>query len=420
MSSMMAMTAVLPLLLLLLAVPVLVGVYVYRDSRRRGMNAALWTLIAVLAPGLIGFLIYLLVRGDAVEFQCPKCGNPVRESDLVCPRCGARLRITCPQCGTPVQSDWIACPRCGAALTEENTTVTPAVPRKDRSLKKVIAVAIGVPVLLMAVLLIGNLAMASGGGNASMCYISQATFFDDPDTPQHVKTQVKQWLDQDVQDDHAYGLLYSSAFNGEQTHYILLYTPGNSSNTTSWRRSDSLFGTKLHMDFCGGGTGEEVFTMLMADSRRPPKLDIQLDGKKIPCELTPVDFNPTTYCIEPPAEVVSPGVMELPQHFLLTRFTDQQESGETEVTGETLEKLTTDLNEAPYLETNHPVYTYLPGQETEDSFELKLLYGVDTVRHCQLFRWNGGVYVLDMEGPEERSIRQMDEEFYTLCAELCQ
>ena len=57
---------ILVVLVALLTVPVLIGVYVYRDSRRRGMNAALWTLIAVAAPALIGFIIYLLDRKSVV------------------------------------------------------------------------------------------------------------------------------------------------------------------------------------------------------------------------------------------------------------------------------------------------------------------------------------------------------------------
>ena len=30
--------------------PILIGVYVYRDAKRRNMNAPLWTIIAILAP----------------------------------------------------------------------------------------------------------------------------------------------------------------------------------------------------------------------------------------------------------------------------------------------------------------------------------------------------------------------------------
>ena len=58
-----------------LIVPILIGVYVYRDANRRGMNALMWTLIALFAPSLIGFIIYLLVRSSYSDLECPKCGT---------------------------------------------------------------------------------------------------------------------------------------------------------------------------------------------------------------------------------------------------------------------------------------------------------------------------------------------------------
>ena len=67
------------MLAVFLAVPVLIGVYVYQDARRRNMNAVLWTLIAIVAPALIGFIIYLLVRGSYPDLECPQCGVPVTE-----------------------------------------------------------------------------------------------------------------------------------------------------------------------------------------------------------------------------------------------------------------------------------------------------------------------------------------------------
>ena len=69
--------------------PILIGVYVYRDASRRGMNAVLWTLIAILAPSLIGFIIYLLVRGNYSNLKCPRCEATVSEQFVVCPKCGA-------------------------------------------------------------------------------------------------------------------------------------------------------------------------------------------------------------------------------------------------------------------------------------------------------------------------------------------
>lgn len=52
------------ILAVVIGFPIMIGVYVYRDAERRRMNATLWTLVAVFTPGLTGFIIYLLVRGD--------------------------------------------------------------------------------------------------------------------------------------------------------------------------------------------------------------------------------------------------------------------------------------------------------------------------------------------------------------------
>ena len=80
----------IPLFMLMIIVallPLLIGVYVYRDAKRRGMNAALWTLIAILAPSLIGFIIYLLVRGNYSNLKCPSCAATVTDQYVECPKC---------------------------------------------------------------------------------------------------------------------------------------------------------------------------------------------------------------------------------------------------------------------------------------------------------------------------------------------
>ncbi len=64
--------------LIVLSIPVLIGVYVYQDAKRRGMNAVLWTLVAVIAPALVGFIIYLLVRNGYSDLECPRCGGRIR------------------------------------------------------------------------------------------------------------------------------------------------------------------------------------------------------------------------------------------------------------------------------------------------------------------------------------------------------
>jgi TctA family transporter len=44
---------------------ILLCIWVYKDAERRGMNAVLW-LIVVLISGIIGFIIYLVVRKEGV------------------------------------------------------------------------------------------------------------------------------------------------------------------------------------------------------------------------------------------------------------------------------------------------------------------------------------------------------------------
>jgi hypothetical protein len=50
-------------------VAILIAVWVYRDAEKRGESGALW-LIIVLITGIIGLIIWLIVRGD----------KPVKES----------------------------------------------------------------------------------------------------------------------------------------------------------------------------------------------------------------------------------------------------------------------------------------------------------------------------------------------------
>ncbi|MHA1607394.1 MAG: PLDc N-terminal domain-containing protein [Candidatus Freyarchaeota archaeon] len=45
----------------LIIVDVIIAVWVYRDARDRGMEAELW-LIIVLLTGILGLIIYLIVR----------------------------------------------------------------------------------------------------------------------------------------------------------------------------------------------------------------------------------------------------------------------------------------------------------------------------------------------------------------------
>ena len=154
------MTAVFPFLLtvlffsLLIALPILLGVYVYRDATRRGMNAALWTLLAVFAPGLVGLIIYLLVRSNYSDSTCHKCGKPVRESFAICPHCGTPLKEHCHSCNGTLENGWSNCPHCGTPIPEEQKALLSRPPKKDKGLTRLLMLLIIVPLVLCILLIL--------------------------------------------------------------------------------------------------------------------------------------------------------------------------------------------------------------------------------------------------------------------------
>lgn len=136
-------------LMFIVGIPILIGIYVYRDANRRNMNAPLWTLVAVLAPTFIGFIIYLIVRSGYSDLRCANCGASVQDSYTVCPRCGTRLKATCKSCGFPVEPDWTVCPRCAASLSAGDTDFTPPIKPQDKGLGKILVIILLIPVLLL-------------------------------------------------------------------------------------------------------------------------------------------------------------------------------------------------------------------------------------------------------------------------------
>lgn len=69
-------------------VPVFLGIYVYKDADKRGLNPLFWVLVVVLVPGLIGFIIYLIFRGSSPSRRkCPNCNEAIEGNYDVCPNC---------------------------------------------------------------------------------------------------------------------------------------------------------------------------------------------------------------------------------------------------------------------------------------------------------------------------------------------
>lgn len=116
----------------------LVGRYVYLDSRNRGMNVWMWTLIAMYVPNLIGLLLYVILRkpkgvynkangnnygfpsahgaGAISNHACPTCAYTIADSFEYCPNCGEKQHIECPSCHAAVINGWAYCPSCGRRM----------------------------------------------------------------------------------------------------------------------------------------------------------------------------------------------------------------------------------------------------------------------------------------------------------------
>lgn len=95
-------------------------VWVYKDAAKRAMNPWLWTLIVLLVPSFLGFIIYLAARtnNNPKVIRCKSCGNSIDTLSNFCPHCGHTSKKNCPSCEHPVDNSWRNCPTCGTVLHE--------------------------------------------------------------------------------------------------------------------------------------------------------------------------------------------------------------------------------------------------------------------------------------------------------------
>jgi hypothetical protein len=96
----------------LLGLFVLAVGYVNGDAKRRGMNALLWTLLALFVPNALGLLLYFFMR-EPLRAPCPGCGLLVQPTFNYCPTCHHALRPICAACGKGLAPEHTFCPYCG-------------------------------------------------------------------------------------------------------------------------------------------------------------------------------------------------------------------------------------------------------------------------------------------------------------------
>jgi hypothetical protein len=119
-----------------IAIIVFLTAYVYRDARRRGMNAGLWVLIVLmLLPAYLatGYILYFTAR-EPLPYPCPKCRATVSARYNFCPTCKYELHRSCAQCRREISENDRYCPHCGhdqaasQALANARASVGDAVP----------------------------------------------------------------------------------------------------------------------------------------------------------------------------------------------------------------------------------------------------------------------------------------------------
>lgn len=413
------MIIIMFLLSIFLAVPVLIGVYVYRDASRRGLNAVAWTLIAILAPAFIGFIIYLLVRGNYSDLECPKCGSSVTEQYVVCPHCGTKLRPICPSCSGPVESDWKVCPRCATPLDGVEMYSVPPRQRKDKPLSKILIAIIIVPVTLIILTVFSFSILRFSAGPCTMEVI---TFdeYDQEQTSEEVRDAIHQWLDGlEIRSDRAYALRYdySNELNTGYECFYLIYIPDGGGHNVGFGTRTDLFGTALELSTERAGNNGLLYCM-QTWAEKPPALRVILNGSRIRCDVMVVDYNPTLFFIEPNYPQAKPGGIEIPERLSVVKIVGNANVGVAEVEDEDMMfKILSSIDSGERIPMEQ-----IPDCDFKDGFEIIVEYEIqeDLITHPDMARH----MVLMVDGTcllnDDRvtnsahgsSFRIMDEDFY--------
>jgi len=261
-----------------LIVPILVGVYVYKDASRRGMNAVMWTLISLLAPSLIGFIIYLLVRSSYSDLECPRCHTTIEEKYILCPKCGAKLQPFCPQCSAPVEVDWKVCPRCAAPLTEMGVDVVVPTRKKDKSLGYILWALILIPavlILLFVGLFTFRVSVGSDAGSTSISAVVAQEYIDEIQSE-----EIAAWYE-NCTDDRAHILMRTD----ECVRYLIYMPNLQDPISIGFDNNAGFFRNKLQLNYSSiGETGKEcliVVTCTGGDMKKA--LRISRDDEEMAC-----------------------------------------------------------------------------------------------------------------------------------------
>jgi len=293
--------------LVLMVVPLVVGTYVYQDSRKRGMNPLVWTLVSLLVPALIGFVIYLLARVGYADETCPRCQTPVKETYVVCPNCGVKLKPTCPYCDQSVEPGWKVCPYCAKALPERQDDVVEPVRRKDKSLKVILGAIVAMPIAIV-LMLVAHLIGGDIRGSMNTTYWQVEQYLEEKQDPT-IEAWIRQCEEKAAQDKElkAYVLRHDTEHKGERLTQFLVYLPVAEGNLQIQAdRYGTALGAVLQVRFLTTAEDPEnpetVGYRLCTVSCRTDKIrriEVFRNVTKLDCEVTKVDYNLTLFEMVP-------------------------------------------------------------------------------------------------------------------------
>lgn len=303
-----ASIAILPIFILMiclcLVIPILMGIYVYRDASGRGMNAALWTLLCLLAPGFIGLIIYLIVRSEHNDLRCRACSKPVKTSFAVCPYCGASLKEHCPNCGFTLQPEWFNCPDCGEIIPIELRGDDKSVKKKDKGLKWLLIAVIIIPLALCVLMFLALCGFTAVGGS----YSSASSTLMSADYRDEVHSEyINSWIDEcDAAGPGAYILRAEEKSYFESDEVVtafLLYCNNGYSVDYVTSHMGGWFTDATAEFHCAPGNDDNtdaVFAYYEYISEEPCNAEVLIDGKKINAvikETNIADFSGlSSYC----------------------------------------------------------------------------------------------------------------------------
>ncbi|MCL2140540.1 MAG: zinc ribbon domain-containing protein [Dehalococcoidia bacterium] len=267
--------------LLCLILPILIGIFVYRDAKSRDMNALMWLLIVIVAPMFIGLIIYFIVRSNYSNLKCPSCQAPVSEQYLACPSCGIKLKASCANCGAHIQSGWSVCPNCASLLSNERLDYSQPIARSGKiPSRALIAVLIILPLIILVPLGIGFALRSSAGVDTVTLSSLQST------NNYSYHPEVTAWLQECTDTSKIYALRSVSI---DKWVEYLFYMPDHKMYFESYSSTKTNETIKFISATEIEPYGQQFFAVIQAKYNGSPEtidITVWVSGEAIPCEVT--------------------------------------------------------------------------------------------------------------------------------------